>query len=242
MPKGMESRFAPEARFKLGDWLVEPNLNTICRGHETTHLELKVMDLLVFLAHRGPRLITRREIIDGVWGTEFICDNTLTHAISELRTALGDNARDPSYIQTIHRRGYRILAPVTNLEGRALMDPGRPSHCRIVTGSRIVRLREGINLIGRAPEATVYLDSVWVSREHAQVTVHRSGTATIEDLDSRNGTFVNGRRLSRAMPLADGDTIYLGKLTDALRFSSGGPQVSTDVLDEDTPIASLLNA
>ena len=239
MPKGLQSRFAPETSFKLGEWLVEPNLNTISRGNETTRLELKVMELLVFLAHRGSRLITRRETIDGVWGTEFICDNTLTHAISELRSALGDNAREPRFIQTIHRRGYRMLVPVTNLEGRELTDPGRPSCYRIVTGARIIRLKDGVNLIGRAPEATVHVDSVWVSREHARVTVN-DRTATIEDLDSRNGTFVNGRRLARAMPLAEGDTIYLGRLTDVLRFTSGGPRVSTEPLEEQTPIAPFL--
>jgi DNA-binding winged helix-turn-helix (wHTH) protein len=242
MPKGLQSRFPPEASFKLGEWLVETDLHTISRGSATIHLEAKIMKLLVFLARRGSRLVTRREIIDGVWGTEYICDNTLTHAISEVRTALGDNARNPGYIQTIHRRGYRMLAPVTSLEGRELMDPGRPSRYWIVTGSRVVRLRRGINLIGRAPEATVHVDSVWVSREHARVIVHGGGTAIIEDLDSRNGTFVNGRRVARATPLADGDTIYLGKLTDVLRFASGGPKVSTEACEEETPIPPLLKA
>ncbi len=78
----------------------------------TIQLELKVMDVLVCLAERAGEVVTRQEIIDQVWATEFISDNTLTHAITELRNALGDDARNPSFIETIHRRGYRLIAPV----------------------------------------------------------------------------------------------------------------------------------
>jgi DNA-binding winged helix-turn-helix (wHTH) protein len=234
MPRGEPSRSALESSFRLGEWLVEPDLNLISRGTETVRLETKVMELLVFLASRGSRLVTRREIFDGVWGTEFICDNTLTHATSELRSALGDDARRPRFIETIHSRGYRMLVPVTSLEGREMADPGTPSHCRILCGSRSVQLRQGLNLIGRAAEATVRVDSVWVSRHHACITID-GRNATIEDLDSRNATFLNGFKLTRPMPLTDGDTICLGKLSTALRFITVG-LASTDPVDDSTPV------
>ncbi len=70
------------------------------------------MDVLVCLAERAGEVVTRQEIVDRVWATEFISDNTLTHAVTELRNALGDDARNPSFIETIHRRGYRLIAPV----------------------------------------------------------------------------------------------------------------------------------
>lgn len=235
MPRGDPSRSTLEcSSFGLGEWLVEPDLNRISRGTETVRLQAKVMELLVFLASRGSRLVTRREIFDGVWGTEFICDNTLTHAISELRTALDDDARDPRFIETIHRRGYRMPVPVTSLEGREMADPGRASQYRIICGTRSVQLRQGLNLIGRAAEATVRVDSVWVSRHHACITVE-GRRATVEDLDSRNATFLNGFKLERPMPLTDGDTIYLGKLSNALRFIAAG-LASTDPIDDTTPI------
>jgi len=98
--------------FRLGDWFVEPSLNRLSRDDTTIQLELKVMDVLVCLAERAGEVVTRQEIVDRVWATEFISDNTLTHAVTELRNALGDDARNPSFIETIHRRGYRLIAPV----------------------------------------------------------------------------------------------------------------------------------
>jgi len=243
MPKGLHPRFEHETSFRLGEWLVEPDLNLIRRGEEIVHLECKVMELLVFLASRGSRLVTRRELVDGVWGTEFICDNTLTHAVAELRAALGDDAHAPRFIQTIHRRGYRLLAPVTSVEGRSLIEAGSPSSYRVISGARSIQLREGINLIGRAPEATVRVDSIWVSRHHAQILVATTA-ATIEDLGSRNGTFVNGRPLDRPQRLVLGDSIFLGTQGEALQFveARSGAQVTTDPLPERTPIPPAFEA
>ena len=233
MPKGLESRYAAAKAFKIGDWEVEPDFNLIKRDGAEVRLEIKVMELLVYLAHQGDRLVTRSELIDGVWGTEFICDNTLTHAVSQLRTALGDDPKDPAFIQTIHRRGYRLVAEVVDLEGRSPDDVGQPSQFRILTPSREIQLREGANLIGRAPGVTVRIDSIWVSRHHARVEVELED-AVIEDLGSRNGTFVNGERVEEPATLISGDIISLGKLTDRLRFVQAGEGVSTAPLD-DTP-------
>jgi DNA-binding winged helix-turn-helix (wHTH) protein len=233
MPKGLESRYAAEKAFKIGEWHVEPDFNVITNGDVEVRLEIKVMELLVYLAHQGDRLVTRSELIDGVWGTEFICDNTLTHAISQLRAALGDDPRNPNFIQTIHRRGYRLLAAVVDLEGRGAADIAQPSHFRILTPTREIQLREGANLLGRAPGVTVRIDSIWVSRHHAKVEVELED-AVLEDLGSRNGTFVNGERVTEAATLISGDIISLGKLTDRLRFVQGGEGVSTAPL-ADTP-------
>jgi TolB-like protein/DNA-binding winged helix-turn-helix (wHTH) protein/Tfp pilus assembly protein PilF len=98
--------------FRLGDWLVQPRLNRISRGDSTITLELKVMQVLVCLAGHGGDLVTRQELVDTVWATEFISDNTVTHAVTEIRNALGDDAKSPIYVETIHRRGYRLVAPV----------------------------------------------------------------------------------------------------------------------------------
>ena len=98
--------------FRLGDWLVEPSLNRISKGDATVQLELKVMDVLVCLVERAGEVLTRQEIVNRVWATEFISDNTLTHAVTELRTAVGDDARNATFIETIHRRGYRLIAPI----------------------------------------------------------------------------------------------------------------------------------
>ena len=112
MPREIEKPVVTGGPFLLGEWLVEPSLNRLSRGDTTIQLELKVMDVLVCLVERAGEVVPRREIVDRVWATEFIADNTLTHAITELRNAFGDDARNPSFIETIYRRGYRLIASV----------------------------------------------------------------------------------------------------------------------------------
>ena len=133
MPAKVEIPDLGRSQFRIGEWLIEPSLNRLSRGGTTIQLELKVMDVLVCLAERAGEMVTRFEIIDRVWATEFIADNTLTHAINEIRTALGDDARNPTFIETIHRRGYRLMVPVT-VEDRPTGTVAQfPSPARLVT-------------------------------------------------------------------------------------------------------------
>ena len=132
MPAKVEIPDLGRSSFRIGEWLIEPSLNRLSRGGTTIQLELKVMDVLVCLAERAGEVVTRFEIIDRVWATEFIADNTLTHAINEIRTALGDDARNPTFIETIHRRGYRLMVPVTLEERPAGTVTQFPSRARMV--------------------------------------------------------------------------------------------------------------
>jgi len=99
--------------FRVGDWLVEPNLNRLSRGDETVRLDLKSMDLLRCLAENAGEVVSTQELVDRVWQVEVVAVGTLTHAVAELRKALGDDARRPSYIETIPKRGYRLIATVS---------------------------------------------------------------------------------------------------------------------------------
>src|SRR5262245_63205103 len=71
------------------------------------------MDLLAFLANSGGRVVSKDEIIDAVWHGRFIAEATLTRSIADLRRALGDDQRSPQYIETIPKRGYRLVARVS---------------------------------------------------------------------------------------------------------------------------------
>jgi DNA-binding winged helix-turn-helix (wHTH) protein len=128
IPLEVESGEPGWQAFRLGRWLVEPLLNRVSSPETSTQLELKVMDLLVCLAERAGQVVSRREITDAVWPKEFIADNTLSRAITVLRSALGDDAKKPRFIETIHRRGYRLIASV---------EPASPDE---VGGPRVVRL------------------------------------------------------------------------------------------------------
>jgi len=93
------------ARFRVGDWLVEPSLNRITRQGVAAQVERKAMDVLVYLAGRAGEVVDKRELQDAIWQTEFVADNTVSVRIYELREALADDAKDPRYIETIPKRG-----------------------------------------------------------------------------------------------------------------------------------------
>jgi TolB-like protein/tetratricopeptide (TPR) repeat protein len=98
--------------FTLGAWRVEPNKNAIFRASEERHLENRLMQTLVFLAENPGQVISRERFFHSVWQGLVVNEEALSRAISLLRTALGDDARAPTYIQTIPGGGYRLVADV----------------------------------------------------------------------------------------------------------------------------------
>lgn len=103
-----------ERGFRLGDWKVAPRQGTLTRGEEVSHLEPKVMAVLVCLSRHFPDVVTRDELLDEVWADLVVVDEVLSRSISMLRTHLQDNPREPTYIQTLPKVGYRLLVPVTD--------------------------------------------------------------------------------------------------------------------------------
>lgn len=101
-----------QAPFRLGDWQVDPVPGTLSRGEETGRLEPKVMAVLVELARDPGAVCSKESLIDAVWADTFVGEAALSRCISELRRVLGDDARNPSYIETLPRRGYRLVARV----------------------------------------------------------------------------------------------------------------------------------
>lgn len=100
------------AGFSLGPWRIEPSRGAIVGpGGETRHVEPKVMEVLVRLAATPGELITREELLATVWTRHVAADQLLTRAISELRKALDDQRGNPKYIETVPKRGYRLMAP-----------------------------------------------------------------------------------------------------------------------------------
>lgn len=98
--------------FQVGEWWVQPALNQITRGDDTVRLEPKAVEVLVFLARNPGRVVSADELIGGVWGGRFVGDSPVYRIIAELRRVLGDDARRPDYIETIRKRGYRLIADV----------------------------------------------------------------------------------------------------------------------------------
>jgi adenylate cyclase len=106
-----------EGDFQVGLWLVEPSLNAVSHNGQSIHLTPNVMGVLVCLAENAGQSVSKEDLLQTVWPDTFVGDDVLKGSISELRRVLEDDAREPTIIQTIPKRGYRLLAPVTPVNG-----------------------------------------------------------------------------------------------------------------------------
>jgi DNA-binding winged helix-turn-helix (wHTH) protein len=102
--------------FHLGPWLVKPRSNSVTRDGISLQVEPKVMGVLVCLARHAPDPVSKEDLLQEVWPDTFVGEGVLTRSISELRRTLEDEAKEPSIIQTIAKRGYRIVAAVPQSE------------------------------------------------------------------------------------------------------------------------------
>jgi Tol biopolymer transport system component/DNA-binding winged helix-turn-helix (wHTH) protein len=109
---GSPSDVAP---FRLGDRFVEPALHRITGGGASVQVEPRIMHVLACLASRPGQVVSRVQLLDTVWAGAVVNEETLTHVISQLRRLLGDDPRSPRFIDTIHKSGYRLVAPVVFL-------------------------------------------------------------------------------------------------------------------------------
>lgn len=106
------SKASARLDFLVGDWLAEPALCRLSRAGSTVRLRPQLMDLLVCLARHAGRVVSKDEILAEVWSGQFIAESGLSRSVAELRQALHDDPREPVFIETIAKRGYRLIAPV----------------------------------------------------------------------------------------------------------------------------------
>ena len=104
-----------QAPLRVGEWEVEPELLLARRGKRSFRLRPKSMEVLVYLASRPSKVASRESILNAVWGGAFVSDDVLTQAVRDLRRVLGDSASSPRVIETIPKRGYRVIAPVSKM-------------------------------------------------------------------------------------------------------------------------------
>jgi DNA-binding winged helix-turn-helix (wHTH) protein len=206
---------------------VEPAGHEISSEGQRIHLEPKVMEVLIFLAGRSGGVVSKQELIDSVWQVEVISNSRLTRVIADLRHALGDDANHPRYIETIPTRGYRLCAEIRGLPPAKPVDIESASNFKLETATGSYPLTEGENTLGRSSGVDIRLDSEWVSRLHARIIVKRTDVF-IEDLGSKNGTFVNGQRVNEATRLRDGDEISVGRGVQVIRFVTVVGSTRTD--------------
>jgi hypothetical protein len=156
-----------------------------------------------------------------LWPETHVGLNSLSQVVVELRRALGE--RGGHRIRTAHRAGYAFDGDVVE-EAESSPATGFPRHL-LRWGAVEIPLHPGENVLGRDLHCGCRIESSRVSRRHARILV-LGDRVVIEDLGSKNGTHVRGRRVDGPTSLADGDVILLGR--EAVLFSAVGPLNTTE--------------
>jgi DNA-binding winged helix-turn-helix (wHTH) protein len=105
----------PQIGLRIGEWVLDTRANRLCRGRREAKLEPKVADLLRYLAGHANQVVSRQELEGAVWRGTVVGYDSVTGGIQKLRRALEDDRRRPRYIETLSKRGYRLIAPVRDL-------------------------------------------------------------------------------------------------------------------------------
>ncbi|MBD3855204.1 MAG: winged helix-turn-helix domain-containing protein, partial [Acidobacteria bacterium] len=137
--------------FFLGDWLIQPSIDRVTRGEESHSVPPRFMDLLVYLAKQRGQVVSKSQIVDEVWAGDIVTVGALTHAIAVLRQTLDDDAREPRYIETIPRKGYRVIADV-----RSADETPDPDSVEVTT-----RTKRGVRIVFATVLAALTTSAVW---------------------------------------------------------------------------------
>jgi DNA-binding winged helix-turn-helix (wHTH) protein len=217
-----------DMNIRFGDCRLDTDSRQLFRKAEPVPLSPKAFELLKLLVEERPRALSKDELLERVWPGVFVSPVSLARVISEVRRGVGDRARPGRTIRTVYAFGYAFAADAAE-EGRA--DEPRSaatvSGCWLACRGQEFALTEGAHVLGREPGLAIQLDSPKVSRRHARLVL-RDGRATLEDLDSKNGTFVRGVRISAPVTLEPGDAIRIGKFTLTFGVSAGLPPTEWD--------------
>ena len=210
----------------FGDFVLDLETRQLLRLGKEVRLSPKAFQLLELLVARRPRVLAKPEIRDRLWPHTFVSESSLTGLVTTLRAALGDSARDPRYLRTVHGTGYAFCGDVTDAEPRPKPDAHRRLQFRLSWEGGDIPLADGDNILGRVQEAAAWIDSASVSRRHARILISE-GTASLEDLGSKNGTRLNGRPIAGCVALSNGDEIRLGLVPLTFRVVGGATSTQT---------------
>ncbi|HET7218591.1 MAG TPA: FHA domain-containing protein [Vicinamibacterales bacterium] len=213
-------------RVQFAEFTLDTEARQLFERSREVHLSPKAFELLKVLVEERPRALSKQELLDRVWPGTFVSDASLARSVSELRSALNDHSRSAGFIQTVHGFGYRFFeGRVPDAMAATFVDDELV--CWLVNQNYEFQVTEGEHIIGREPGASIRLDSPRVSRTHARL-VRRGRDASIEDLGSKNGTFVRGARITEQTPLQDGDEVQIGPIAFRFRIVDAPAKAPTE--------------
>jgi DNA-binding winged helix-turn-helix (wHTH) protein len=206
---------------QFGEFVFDGDRRQLFRGSEPLHLEPKAFQLLALLLSRRPNAVSKADIHEAIWPGAYVSESSLPGLVGDLRLALDDRPSEPRFIRTVLRFGYAFCGETVL---GAVSPPDDGPRWTALWAGREIPLPNGVHLIGRGEECRIRSDLRKVSRRHARVRVTPEGVV-VEDLGSRNGTWVNGRRIEGAAELNAGDTVRVGP--EVIQFVAARPNALT---------------
>ena len=206
------------------DFTLDPDTRQLLRNGGEVHLSPKAFDLLTMLVVNRARAVSKAELQQRLWPSTFVEETNLATLVAEIRRALRDSAAHARFIRTIYGFGYRFAGELIGEVSEVRSEPPRVKPW-LMFDRRPMPLLEGVNVIGRAADAAIRIDSPGISRYHARILVAHDNV-TLEDLGSKNGSYVNGALVTTRC-LSDGDEIRLGVTVLTFRITSQTSQTET---------------
>jgi DNA-binding winged helix-turn-helix (wHTH) protein len=167
--------------YRFGDFAIDAGTRRLLRGDQEVHLTPKAFDLLQILIEDRSRAVPKSELQQRIWPSTFVEETNLAGLVAEIRRALDSGPGERPWIRTVYGYGYQFAGEVTS-DAAPVTRGG--TRLWLVIDRRPLPLMEGVNLIGRAHDAAIPLDSPGTSRHHARIVV-ANGSATIEDAGSK---------------------------------------------------------
>ena len=198
-------------RYAFGRCRLDTASRDLVRDGESVHLSPKAFELLRLLIDARPSVLTKAQLMTLLWPDAFVVEANLPVIVGEVRNALGEAGAAASSIRTHHGVGYSFVSDVRESRSSGDLAPADGPLALLRVGGRTIVLGTGANSVGRDADCDVYLNDASVSRLHARIAVD-GRTATIEDLDSKNGTTLHGVRVSGRTALKDGDEVVFGNV------------------------------
>jgi DNA-binding winged helix-turn-helix (wHTH) protein len=183
---------------RFGAFVFDDQARELRRDGAPLHLSPKAFRLLELLVEERPNPVTRERLYAALWPDVVVEPGNLHGLVAEVRSASGD----PSIIRTVHRVGYAFSVD-GNVEESV--------RYALLLGDEEIPLRGGENVIGRDPRDAVVIHATEVSRRHARLLIAGSDI-TLEDLGSKNGTFVGRERVTSPTRVSPGDEITVGTI------------------------------
>ncbi len=210
------------ARFRFDQFCFDSDQKALLRGGEPVRLTPRAFRLLELLLLRHPKAVSKRDLLDHVWSGHIVEEANLKTLVLEIRTAIEERGGRPEVVRTVYGYGYAFAGEVEEEEvGES------PAVVSVRWNVQSVLLPLGAHLIGRRPDCAVAIEDPSVSRVHARLEISRD-KLRIEDLRSKNGTFVDGKRITGSTELLNRCEVLIGEVPVKLtRLDSGDASTET---------------